>query len=70
LCLRLALCEYLYKEKPVLVFDDAFSKLDDTRLKKALGLMEKLSKEYQIIILSCVDREKEALLGKANLISM
>ena len=70
LCLRIALSEYLYTEKPVLIFDDAFSKLDENRLKKALKIMTDLAEKYQIIILSCVDREKNALGKKANCISM
>ena len=70
LCLRIALSEYLYTEKPVLIFDDAFSKLDDGRLKKALEIMKVLAKDYQIIILSCLDREKNALGKAANCINM
>ena len=70
LCLRIALSEDLYTEKPVLIFDDAFSKLDDGRLKKALEIMKVLAKDYQIIILSCLDREKNALGKAANCINM
>ena len=66
--LRLALCKYLYKESPVLIFDDAFSRLDDERLKSVLQLLWKLSEEFQIIILSCHTREKEFFEGKGKII--
>ena len=66
--LRLALCKYLYKESPVLIFDDAFSRLDDERLKSVLELLWKLSEEFQIVILSCHTREKEFFEGKGKII--
>ena len=66
--LRIALCKFLYKEEPVLVFDDAFSHLDDTRLKSTLDYLWTLSEEFQIIILSCHNREKEFFDGKCKII--
>ena len=66
--LRVALCEVLYKEKPTLVFDDAFAFLDDERLKKTVNALVKLSEKFQIIILSCHDRERKLLEGKAKII--
>ncbi len=66
--LRVALCKFLYKEKPTLVFDDAFSHMDNERLEKTLSFVEDLSKEFQIIILSCHDREKNYFAQKAKII--
>ncbi len=68
ICLRIALCKFLYKEKPTLVFDDAFSHMDDERLAKTLSFIEELSNEFQIVILSCHDREKRFFDEKAKLI--
>lgn len=66
--LRIALCEFLYKEHPTLVFDDAFCNMDDERLKNMLDFLLEISEDFQIVILSCHDREKEYLKGKAKLI--
>ena len=68
--LRIALCKFLYKEKPTLVFDDAFSHMDDERLADTVSFLEKLSDDFQIVILSCHDREKKLLSGKATVIEM
>ena len=57
--LRVALCEFLYKEHPTLIFDDAFSNMDNERLERTLDFLVELSEDFQIIILSCHDREKE-----------
>ena len=67
--LRIALCEFLYKEHPTLVFDDAFANMDNERLKNTLDFLVKLSEDFQIVILSCHDREKEYLNGKAKIIN-
>ncbi len=66
--LRIALCEFLYKEHPTLVFDDAFANMDGDRLCNMLDFICELSKDFQIVILSCHDREKEYLKGKAKII--
>ncbi len=66
--LRVALCKFLYKEKPVLIFDDAFSHMDDERLEKTLDFLWQLSKEFQIIILSCHTREKNFFDSKGKII--
>lgn len=66
LSLRITLTQYLYNEKPVLIFDDAFTRFDDERLEKICQVLEKLSQEYQILILTC--HEREANLLKANII--
>jgi len=70
LSLRIALADYLYAEKPTLTFDDAFVKIDDTRLEKMLNLLCELKKEYQIILFSCHDREAELLKGHAKIINL
>ncbi len=69
LCLRISLCEYLYKEKPTLVFDDAFAFVDDERLKVFMELLCELSEDFQIIILSCHEREARLLAEKAKIIN-
>ena len=61
LALRITLTEYLYEENPVLIFDDAFSRLDDNRLKKVCEMLKGLATKYQIIILTCHDREERFL---------
>ena len=61
LALRITLTEYLYEENPVLIFDDAFSRLDDNRLKKVCEMLKNLAEHYQIIILTCHDREGDFL---------
>lgn len=55
LCLRMALVESVYKdvEKPILVLDDPFINLDNTRLNNAVELLKKISQEYQIIYFIC-----------------
>lgn len=68
--LRVALCKYLYKERPVLVFDDAFSHMDDQRLKNTLEYLWTLSEDFQIVILSCHTREKEFFEGKGKIASL
>lgn len=66
--LRVALCEFLYKEHPTLIFDDAFSNMDNERLERTLDFLVELSEDFQIIILSCHDREKDYLKDKAKII--
>ncbi len=67
--LRIALCEFLYKEHPTLVFDDAFANMDNERLERTLEFLCELSKDFQIVILSCHDREKNYLKDKAKIIN-
>jgi len=60
LCLRLALVDMIHGGKKVpLVLDDAFGRMDDTRLK---ALMDVLCRSgHQLIITSCNGREERAL---------
>jgi len=54
LCKRFSLIDVLFtKEKPFIILDDPFNNLDDKNLKSALAVIEKLSKEYQILYLVC-----------------
>lgn len=64
--LRLALVDYIYKEKPVLIFDDAFCNFDDARLGKMLSLLCELEKQYQIFIFTCHEREGRILSGMGH----
>lgn len=66
--LRIALCEFLYKEHPTLIFDDAFANMDDERLENTLDFLTELSEDFQIVILSCHDREMKYLKDKAKII--
>ncbi len=70
IALRVALMEYLCKNKPTLIFDDSFAKIDDTRLTNILNVLCTLSEEYQIIILSCHDREARILGEKCKVVVM
>ena len=71
IALRLALIETLYKSAiPPLVFDESFSRTDDSRLHNALKLLEKLSeKELQTILFTCHNREERVMasVGKYTL---
>lgn len=67
--LRMALCTYLCKEEPVIVFDDAFSNLDDERLGNMLEFLYSLSDKFQIVILTCHKREAEFLKDRAKIIN-
>lgn len=61
LSLRITLTQLLYNQNPPLIFDDAFSRLDDERLERVCTMLKKLSEQYQVIILSCHDREAKML---------
>ena len=54
ICKRFALIEVLFeREKPFIVLDDPFCNLDGENLSEMAKLVEKLSKEYQILYLIC-----------------
>ncbi|MBR7142963.1 MAG: AAA family ATPase [Clostridia bacterium] len=62
LAVRLALCRELFgAELPVLVFDEAFARMDNERLKNTLRQLHELAKDFQILIFSCQDREEAFL---------
>ena len=53
-CARLALLDTLFKDiKPTLVLDDPFTNLDEEKLNLATNLLKDISKDYQIIYLTC-----------------
>ena len=54
LCTRLAFVDAVFqKETPMLVLDDPFVNLDDTRTEQAKTLVKELAKKYQILYLIC-----------------
>lgn len=54
IALRFALVEALFEnEKPVVMLDDPFTNLDESRIKGAKKILEILSEEYQILYLTC-----------------
>lgn len=54
ICMRLSLIETLFEEeKPFIILDDPFVNLDEVKIKNALDLLAKLSKDYQIIYFVC-----------------
>lgn len=70
IALRVALAEYLCKEKPTLVFDDSFARIDDERLDNILNVLVSLSSEYQIVILTCHSREEKMLGDRCKVVVM
>lgn len=70
LALRISLADYLCQTKPPLIFDDSFAQTDDERLKNILEVLCELSEEYQIIILTCHNREEKILSDKCRVIEM
>lgn len=60
LALRLAVWEVLAADRPI-ILDDALIRFDQTRMERAVDLLRDLSKERQILLFSCQDREKEYL---------
>lgn len=54
-CERMAFAEQIFHEnRPIMILDDPFVSLDSRMRKKAFGILEELSKEFQVIYLSCV----------------
>ena len=52
--MRFALVDALFAgAKPIVILDDPFVNLDDTRMKQALKLLEELSQDRQILYLTC-----------------
>ena len=64
LAVRLAVCRLCLPEKPPLVLDDALAAFDDERLALALGLLEELAKEQQVLLFTCQSREGALLEGR------
>ncbi len=68
IALRIALAERLCREKPTFIFDDSFVKADASRLENIVSVLDALSEEYQVVILTCHDREEKLLSGKCKLV--
>ena len=50
----MALLDSMYEgEKPFIIMDDSFVNLDDTNLVGAKKFLDEISKEYQVIYLTC-----------------
>ena len=64
LAVRLAVCRLCLPEKPPLVLDDALAAFDEERLGLALGLLEELAGEQQVLLFTCQSREGAALAGR------
>ena len=60
LALRLAICQLLIPEAPI-VLDDALAYFDDLRAEQALRLLRELGKTRQILLFTCHSREKQIL---------
>lgn len=59
LCLRLAFIDVMYPdEKPMIILDDPFVNLDKEKVFKGKDLLEEISKDYQIIYLTCNEDRK------------
>ncbi len=63
LALRLAICLLALpgEEPPFLLLDDALANFDDTRLRRALALLEELAGTRQVLLFTCHSRERLAL---------
>ena len=54
IAMRLSLNEALFqKEQALLILDDPFVNLDDTRLKKAMEILKEIAESRQIVYLTC-----------------
>lgn len=60
LALRLAICELLLPEAPI-VLDDALVYFDDNRAKIALQVLRRMSRDRQILLFTCQGRERRIL---------
>lgn len=59
ICLRLALIDTLFQStKPFIILDDPFVNLDDKKLRNMMSILNTISKEYQIIYLTCSNSRK------------
>ena len=54
ICMRLSLIQSLFTEaRPFIILDDPLVNLDEAKIKNAMELIKKMSKEYQIIYFIC-----------------
>jgi len=66
LSLRLSTVTEVSKEKLPIILDEAFAYYDDERLENILKYLSEEFKEYQIILFTCSNREKE-IMDKLNI---
>ena len=59
--LRLSIASKISKEKLPIILDETFAYYDEERLKSTIEYLNENYKDYQILILSCSTREKQAL---------
>ncbi len=58
LALRLAVWEVLCPQSP-LILDDALIRFDQSRMERAMELLQRLARDRQILLFSCQNRERE-----------
>lgn len=70
--LRITIADLIYEDKGEvpLILDDLFLSYDEDRMKKALMLLEKYSKDRQVILFASTKREVEFLKGNAYIVSI
>lgn len=59
--LRLSIACRISKEKLPIILDEAFAYYDEERLKNTIEYLNENYKDYQILMLTCSTREKQAL---------
>lgn len=70
--LRITIADFIYEYKGEipLILDDLFLTYDSSRMKKALMILEKYSKDRQVILFTSTKREIEYLKGNAYIINV
>ena len=58
--LRLSIASKISKEKLPIILDETFAYYDEERLRSTIEYLNENYKDYQILILSCSTREKQA----------
>lgn len=57
ICLRVALVDAMYQEElPVLIMDDPFVNLDDSKIEAAKIFLKEIAKKYQVIYFTCSEK--------------
>ena len=59
LCFRFAIIDTIFKTNtPFVILDDPFVNIDDNKLNSIISSLKELSKEYQIIYMTCSNNRK------------
>lgn len=54
ICLRIALVDAMYTEEaPMIIMDDPFTNLDDTKMEMAKALLGTIAQKYQVVYFTC-----------------